>query len=73
MPRSRPHEAEAGLLRLQLNKVRELLRETDLSLPAIASQAGFKHLEHLCAVFKDKAGTTLRQYRSQHRRQRSST
>jgi LacI family transcriptional regulator len=57
---------KAELLRLQLNKVKDLLRETDLPLATVASQAGFKHLEHLCAVFKNKTGSTLRQYRLHH-------
>jgi LacI family transcriptional regulator len=63
---------KAELLRLQLNKVKELLTETDLPLATIATQAGFKHLEHLCAIFKDKTATTLRKYRSLHQRRRGS-
>jgi LacI family transcriptional regulator len=64
---------KAELLRLQLDKVKELLRETDLPLAAVAAQAGFKHLEHLCAAFKQKTGVTLRQYRSLHHRPRGSS
>jgi LacI family transcriptional regulator len=48
-----PHEE---ILRVQLNRVKELLIETDLSLEAIAQRAGFSHVEYLSVVFKKKMG-----------------
>ncbi|HTU17056.1 MAG TPA: XylR family transcriptional regulator [Gemmataceae bacterium] len=52
------------IVRVRLQRVVELLAEPDLSLTSIASRTGFKHPEYLSAVFKNKFGMTLGQYRS---------
>ena len=49
--------------RVQLDRARELLRETDLSLPDVALRAGFRHAEYLSVVFKKKTGVTPSEFR----------
>jgi LacI family transcriptional regulator len=60
-----PHEE---IDRVQLNRVKELLRETDLPLTEIARRAGYEHVEYLSVVFKKKVGTPPSQYRRVHRK-----
>jgi len=60
-----PHEE---IVRVQLNRVKELLSETDLTLADIARLAGFRHSEYLSVVFKKKEGVTASDYRKKHRR-----
>jgi LacI family transcriptional regulator len=52
-----------AILAERLRKVKELLTETDLSLPSIAERSGFSHSEYLSAVFKRQTGKTISQYR----------
>ena len=49
---------KAEIIRIQLNRVKELLLETDLKLETVAGKAGFKHPQYLSAVFKQKFGLT---------------
>lgn len=60
-----PHDE---IVRVQLNRVKMLLTETDLSLAQIAEKAGFEHVEYLSVVFKKEIGLPPSQYRAQHRR-----
>ncbi len=63
-----PH---AEIVRSQLNRVKELLASTDLTLREIADRTGFQHVEYLSAVFKKKVGIPPGQYRTEqqpHRR-----
>jgi LacI family transcriptional regulator len=60
-----PHEE---IMRVQLNRVRELLASTDLSLEAIAERTGFVHSEYLSVVFKRETGTPPSRYRAVNRR-----
>ena len=53
------------LIRVQLNRVQELLRDTTLPLDKIAEQTGFDHPECLMRLFKRKLGQTPTQYRKQ--------
>jgi LacI family transcriptional regulator len=55
---------KAEIVRVRLQRVVELLAEPDLSLASIAARTGFKYPEYLSALFKDKFGMTLGQYRS---------
>jgi len=48
------------IVRVQLRKAEELLRDTDLSLRTVAEKAGFKHQEYMGAVFKTRLGMTPR-------------
>jgi LacI family transcriptional regulator, galactose operon repressor len=59
-----PH---AELLRLRVERARQLLSTTDRSLVAIARQSGFRHAEYFSVAFKRSTGMTPRQYRQQSR------
>lgn len=59
-----PH---AEILRLRIDRARQLLSETDLPLTAVADAAGFRHAEYLSVCFKREAGQTPREYRAAHR------
>lgn len=58
-----PHEE---IQRVQLNRVKELLTGTDLTLSEIAGRAGFRHTEYLSVVFKRELGTTPIAFRKEH-------
>lgn len=61
-----PHEE---ITRVQVERVKELLAETDLTLSAIAHRAGYKHVEYMSVVFKRETGLPPSRYRSLfHRR-----
>jgi LacI family transcriptional regulator len=62
-----PHDE---ITRVQLRRVKELLAETDLPLAEIADRTGFRYVEYLSAVFKNKAGMPPGQFRSEHRPRR---
>jgi LacI family transcriptional regulator len=55
------------IIRVQLRKAEELLRETELSIGSIAAKAGFNHQEYMGAVFKSRTGMTPREYRKRFR------
>lgn len=58
-----PH---AEILRVQLNRVKVLLRESRLTLEEIAERTGFEHVEYLSAVFRKKEGIPPSRYRTLH-------
>ena len=58
----------AEIKRIQMDRVQELLRTTDLPMHKIASQAGFEYVEYLSNSFRQTTGMTPGQYRRQHRR-----
>jgi LacI family transcriptional regulator len=60
-----PHEE---IDRVQLNRVKELLRETDLPLTEIARRSGYEHVEYLSVVFKKKFGVPPSEFRAKSRR-----
>ncbi len=60
-----PHD-EIG--RLQIERVKELLMETDLPLATIAQRAGFKYVEYMSVVFKKKIGHPPSEFRERNRR-----
>ncbi|MEI7729800.1 MAG: DNA-binding transcriptional regulator [Verrucomicrobiota bacterium] len=60
-----PHEE---ILRIQFNRVKQLLTETDLSLALIAERAGFQHTEYLSVAFKREFGLPPSEYRTLNRR-----
>lgn len=55
-----PHEA---IVRQRLDKVRQLLHDTDLSISEIADRAGFEHVEYMSATFRKKMGLSPTAYR----------
>jgi LacI family transcriptional regulator len=62
---------KAEIVRVQLERVKQLLAETVWPLKKITVEAGFKHTEYMCAVFKSKFGQTPGQYRAQARERES--
>jgi LacI family transcriptional regulator len=56
-----PHEE---IMRLRIERVKQLLSETDLSLAAIADRAGFRHVEYLSFAFKREVGVPPSDYRT---------
>jgi LacI family transcriptional regulator len=59
----RPPKAE--VLRLRLERVKQLLVDTDWSLAEIAQRTGFNHGEYLHAVFTQKTGISPGKFRRQ--------
>ncbi|MFH5806523.1 XylR family transcriptional regulator [Alienimonas sp. DA493] len=55
-----PHEEIA---RVRLNRVRRLLRETDLPIAEIAARTGYRSAAYLSAAFRKSVGQTPRDYR----------
>ncbi len=56
-----PH---AEIVRVRLERVKQLLKETDLSIPMIAQKSGFKHTRYMSTIFKEKVGQTPGRYRN---------
>jgi LacI family transcriptional regulator len=59
-----PHEM---ITRTRLDRVKELLRETDLTLDNIANSCGYRHVEYLTTSFRKQTGVTPSTYRRQAR------
>ena len=57
-----------AIRREKLKEVCRLLKETDLSIGEIACRCGFPTQTHLNALFRSTFGSTLRDYRSLHRK-----
>jgi len=55
------------MVRIRVERVKELLTGTDLPLAAIARKTGFEHQEYLGAVFKARVGVTLAEFRRDNR------
>ncbi|MCA9007909.1 MAG: substrate-binding domain-containing protein, partial [Planctomycetaceae bacterium] len=62
-----PHEE---IMRIRLDRVKQLLEETELSLIEIAERTGFRHAEYLNVAFKKQTGTTPGTYRRNLKRTR---
>lgn len=60
-----PHEE---IQRVRMNRIKELLSETELSVHEIAERAGFEHNEYMAAAFKRETGMTPTMYREQVRK-----
>jgi AraC-like DNA-binding protein len=52
-------------LNLRLDKSKELLVNTSLSISEIAYQTGFESLSYMCKIFKKKTGVSPKLYREQ--------
>ena len=63
-----PHDE---IIRVQLDHVKKLLTESELSLEQIAERAGFRHAEYLSVVFREKVGTPPSRYRALNQRKRA--
>ncbi len=55
-----PHDQ---ILKVKLDRVKQLLSETDLPLVAIADKTGFAHVEYLSVAFKKNVGLTATEFR----------
>ena len=52
------------ILRVRLNRAKQLLAETDFPLSLIAEKVGLEHVEHLSRIFKNRIGTTPSDFRA---------
>jgi LacI family transcriptional regulator len=64
-----PHEE---ITRVQILRVKDLLAHTDLPLAEVADRTGFRYVEYLSAVFKQKVGVPPGKYRLEHRPKQTS-
>jgi AraC-like DNA-binding protein len=55
-----PHEE---IVRVRIDRVKQLLGETDLPLMRAAQLTGFRHVEYLSAAFKKRVCLSPREYR----------
>ncbi|EMI56413.1 XylR family transcriptional regulator [Rhodopirellula sallentina] len=55
-----PHEE---IQRVRMNRIKELLKETDLSIGEIADRMGFEYVEYMAAAFKRETGQTPTEFR----------
>jgi LacI family transcriptional regulator len=55
------------IIRVQVERVKDLLARSDMPLARIAEMAGFSYLECMSKLFKSKMGLTPGQYRKQSR------
>jgi LacI family transcriptional regulator len=56
---------KAEIIRVQLERVKQLLAQSDFTLKQISAKAGFRHPEYMSAIFKEKVGQTPGHYRQQ--------
>ena len=61
------HTLHQEILHVQLNRVKQLLVETDLSLAEVAERAGFNHVEYLSVAFKRELGMPPSKFRALNR------
>ena len=54
--------------RIRLERIKQLLVETDFTLERIAELSGFEHPEYMSVLFKRETGQTPGQYRNQFKR-----
>ena len=54
---------QSEIRRVQLNRIRQLLQDTDLPLETISELTGFKHPEYLIVFFKREMGESPGRYR----------
>ena len=59
-----------ALISARLEKVRHLLKSTNRSIQEITQTAGFRNANYLKAVFKEKFGLSMREYRAAERPRR---
>ncbi|MDZ4818689.1 MAG: DNA-binding transcriptional regulator [Planctomycetota bacterium] len=58
-----PHEE---IVRIQIDRVKQLLVESSLPLAVIAHRAGYKHVEYMTVAFKRETGHNPSDYRTAH-------
>jgi LacI family transcriptional regulator len=60
-----PHQE---IQRVRINRIKEWLVETNLTVHEIAERAGFEHAEYMAAVFKRETGQAPTTYREMKKR-----
>ena len=50
--------------RVRLERVKQLLADTDMPIPSVAAASGFGSREYLARAFKQETGLSPRQYRN---------
>jgi LacI family transcriptional regulator len=63
------HTPAEEIRRVRIERAKELLADTDLSLERIAALVGYSHGAYLSEFFREHTGLTPRQYRQQNRQQ----
>jgi LacI family transcriptional regulator len=58
---------KAEILRARLDRLKQLLAETEMPLKQIAVKVGFEHAEYMNVFFKERTGLTPGQYRAEAR------
>jgi LacI family transcriptional regulator len=58
------HTPKTEILRARLERIKQLLAETEMPLKLIALKVGFEHPEYLSVFFKERTGQTPGQYRA---------
>ncbi len=61
------HTPHVAIIKARIGRARELLRDTDLPLHAIAGLTGFDHTEYLSVAFKRECGMTASTFRAHER------
>ena len=56
---------KSEILRIRFKAVEGLLRDTDMTIEAIAEQTGFAHCHYLQTVFRERYGKTPATYRKE--------
>jgi LacI family transcriptional regulator len=49
--------------RTQINRIKELLTSTNLSIKSIAGRSGYENVRYLTQVFREQTGQTPTEYR----------
>lgn len=60
------HTPAEEIQRVRMNRIKELLTETDLSIGEIADRAGFEYGEYMAAAFKRIVGTSPTEFRQKN-------
>ncbi len=60
------HTPHDEIMRVQLDRVKELLRQSGMTLAEIAERTGFRHVEYLSTVFRKRNGEPPSSYRLRH-------
>jgi LacI family transcriptional regulator len=61
------HSPKDEILRVRLNRAKQLLAETDFSQALIAEKICFEHVEYLSRIFKKRIGITPSDFRARSR------
>jgi LacI family transcriptional regulator len=58
------------IIETRIGRVKELLSETDLALSMISERCGFRHVEYMSGIIRQRTGLTPGQFRREHGRAR---